>query len=102
METIPFHIQEISKLYPVLGSTDDNIASGEIQLWSIMFKQNKVDLPRPGSYVAIHAKYSLPIQYDISINPTWLESVTHVDYGEVFVHLGNGYFKQVLKRKLKV
>ena len=27
---------------------------------------------------------------------------TDVDYGEVWVHLGNGYFKQVLKRKLKV
>jgi hypothetical protein len=24
-----------------------------------------------------------------------------VDFGEVWTHLGNGYFKQVLKRKLK-
>jgi hypothetical protein len=101
METIPFHIYEISRLYPVLASADGNIAEGEIQLWNAMFKQNKIDLPRPGSYVSIHAKYTLPRPIYTSVNPILHEHTTYVDYGEVWVHLSNGYFKQVLKRKLK-
>lgn len=88
MEHIPFHIQEIAKLYPVIAGIDHNLAEGQIENWAIMFLHTNQELPRPGGYISLHSKITFPTKM--------------VDFGEVWVHLGNGYFKQVLKRKLKV
>jgi hypothetical protein len=99
METIPFHIQEIAKVYPILASAANNIAEGDIQEWGGLFVELKLDLPRPGSYTSIHSKITIPINNYMSSELLGGRS-TDVDYGEVWVHLGNGYFKQVLKRKI--
>jgi hypothetical protein len=90
MENLPFHIKEISKLYPIVTSFEGNLAEGIIQNWDTIFIQNKVSLPRPGAYVSIRSKYTLPCP----------GSPIYSDYGEVWTHLGNGYFKQVIKKKI--
>jgi hypothetical protein len=87
METIPFHIQEIAKLYPVVAGMDHNYADGRIDNWAILFLHTNQELPKPGGYISIHSKVSLPKKM--------------LDFGEVWVHLSNGYFKQVIKKKLK-
>ena len=86
MENIPFHIAEIAKLYPIVASIENNLADGKIQIWDTIFIQNNLELPKVGSYLPTRTKYTLPTKF--------------VDYGEVWVHLGNGYFKQVIKRKI--
>lgn len=86
METIPFHIQEIARLYPVVAGMDHNLADGRIDNWTLMFLHSGDELPRPGGYISHRTNYTLPKRM--------------LAFGEVWVHLGNGYFKQVIKRQL--
>lgn len=85
MEKVPFHIQEISKLYEVIKSVNNNLADGKIENWASHFSPDH-DLPKSGGY--------------ITLVTTIYFNFKHVNFSEVWVHLGNGYFKQCLKKQM--
>jgi hypothetical protein len=84
---IPFHIQEIAKLYPVLSAPDNNLADGRIENWSEMISYRH-ELPRPGEYMEL----SISVYFDFKNHK----------YKEVWVYLGNYFFKQIYKKKVSV
>jgi hypothetical protein len=79
---IPFHIQEIAKLYPIFSAPENNLADGKIENWYKIISDKSTF--RPGEYVFL-------------ITHVYLHFKTAV-YNETWVYLGNHYFKQVLKK----
>lgn len=70
----PFHIETIAKLYPILKS-ELNVATGEIR------KFNFVESCRGKT--------------DIGKRVTSTERINNKDYGAIWVHVGNDYFKLI-------
>src|SRR5271155_1980256 len=79
---IPFHIQEIAKLYPVIKSTENNIADGRVENWSNLIS-DKIELPKPGAYLKLNSYVYLNFKTEV--------------IEEVWVYLGGSYFKQICK-----
>jgi hypothetical protein len=73
-EKIPFHIQAISKVYPVL-STEGNLAKGEIRKFQFVESQRG--------------------RTEIGKRVTTMEIINNQDYGAIWVHVGNDYFKMI-------
>lgn len=69
----PLHIREIAKLYPILHTVAGNRAVGEIRLFE--FEPGRENKLRTGQAFIIHEK---------GLAHTW-------------IHLGNDYFKLVMK-----
>jgi hypothetical protein len=85
MGTIPFHIQKIEKLYPILEGDPHNFANGIIENWNGIVSSN-FEFPRPGAFVVINTTM-------------YLNFKTH-RFNEMWVHLGSGYFKQIVKTQI--
>jgi hypothetical protein len=70
---VPFHIKEIGRMYPILHTVAGNQAVGEIRLFVFNHKENSL---RVGQALIKREKKGL--------TSTW-------------IHLGNDYFKLVMK-----
>ena len=83
---VPFHIQEIARLYPVLTSPSNNMADGRIERWSQLSENCGRDPLRPGSYLKIEITVCLENPFLVC--------------REVWVYLGADYVKQIFKPKI--
>lgn len=72
VETVPFHIKEISKIYPILHTVAGNRAVGEIKRF--VFEHENV--LQPGQVIIVNGKNKTDC---------------------IWTHLGNDYFKLVMK-----
>lgn len=73
-EKIPFHIQAIAKVYSVL-STEGNLSKGEIRKFQFVESQKG--------------------RTEIGKRVTTTETINNQDYGAIWVHVGNDYFKMI-------
>lgn len=74
VDKVPFHVQAISKIYPVL-KTEGNLAMGEIRKFLFVESQ----------------KGQFPIGR--RINST--EFIANEDYDAIWIHVGGDYFKLI-------
>jgi hypothetical protein len=85
MENVPFHIQEIAKLYHTTDTSKNNLADGRIENWNDLVS-GKYEFPTPGAHVFINT--SLYLHFKTR------------KFVEIWVHLSAGYFKQLVKTQL--